>query len=313
MATDTARHRAELVLLAITAGWALTFVIIKDALTDADPFPFVATRFGLAFLAGAALARRRLWDSPTFMDALRLAPFMFAGYALQTMSLVHTTPARSAFLTGLAVLFVPLFAFVRTRRIPGWPVLAGVGLATAGLWMLARPDDTPSADTTLGDLLSLGCALAYAGHIALTEGAARRRAALPLVTWQFAIVAVLAASVAPFHGLRFDPSWRLGGALLFCSLLASLAFVGLQTWAQRYTSATRAAIVFTVEPAVAAAFSVVMGREPLTLALVMGGGLLAAAVLVAQLGGEAWTRWFGAEEGAGHARPSTRTGGGERL
>lgn len=294
MPTDfAARRRAELVLLAITAGWALTFVTVQDALVDADPFSFVAVRFAIAFVGGAVLCRGALLNRAVFFGAVKLAPFLFGGFALQTLGLDHTTPARAGFLTGLAVLFVPLIAFARTRRVPSPPLLVGVAIAAIGLWVLAGPGLAAESDTLLGDLLCVGCAIAFAGHIAFNEDAARKHAALPLVTWQFGLVVLFASLFMPLHGVRFDPTWRLGGALLFCGLFASLAFLALQTWGQRRTSATRAAMVFSVEPLFAASYSVLMGRDPLTGPLVVGGVLLAGAVLVAELGGDAWERRFG--------------------
>lgn len=286
-----ARRRAELVLVGITAGWALTFVVVQDALVHAAPFTFVALRFALAAVAGTLLARGRLLDGPTLLDALRLTPFLFGGYALQTLGLEHTTPARSAFLTGLAVVFVPFVAFALTRRWPRPPVLAGVALAVVGLRILSAPEPGGD-DTSLGDLLSVGCAVAYAGHLAFNEGPARRRDPLVLVTWQLWGVALLSAGASFGEGWRVDWTPGLAGALAFSGLFASLGFVGLQTWAQGRTSATRAALVFSLEPLFAASYSVALGREPLSAPMAGGGALLVAAIVVAELGGAWWDRRF---------------------
>lgn len=280
------RRRAEAVLLGITAGWALTFVVVQDALEHAAPFTFVTLRFGIAALAGTALVRGRLFDRPTFLDALRLAPFLFGGYALQTLGLAHTTPARSAFLTSLAVVFVPFASFALTRRWPRPSVLAGVALAVVGLRILSAPEPG-SADTTLGDALSIGCALSYAGHLALNERPARLRSPLVLVTWQFWGITLLSGLASLGEGWRVAWTPGLAGALAFSSLFASLAFVGLQTWGQGRTTAARAALLFALEPVFAATYSVALGREPATRSMFLGGALLLLAIVVAELGG-AW-------------------------
>jgi len=127
---------ADGVLLAITAFWATSFVLVKDALDSADPLTFLALRFGAAGLACTALSYRDGLHRPSLLAGARLSPLLFGGYALQTAGLQWTSPARSAFLTGLCVLFVPFVGWALNGRRPRPPILLGVSLAAAGMYLL---------------------------------------------------------------------------------------------------------------------------------------------------------------------------------
>ena len=62
----------------------------------------------------------------------------------------------------------------------------------------------------------------------------------------------------------------------------ALAIVG-QTWAQAHLSATRTAIVMSMEPVFAAFFAVLLGGESLTSRMLFGGALVLTAMLVVEL------------------------------
>jgi drug/metabolite transporter (DMT)-like permease len=213
---------------------------------------------------------------------------MLAGFALQTWGLRHTTPARSGFITGLAVLIVPFVA----RFLLGRPVRAaswvGVALAVAGLAALTRPIGAglPAA-VRLGDLLTAGCAVAFALHISfLSEWSPRH----PLVAFTFAQVLVASlgtAALIPLEAVRFDAAGAgvFGATVLYTGvLMTALAFL-VQSWGQRHTTAVRAALIFSLEPVAAALFSRFYGGEALEVADWLGGGLIVLGVIAGEVGG----------------------------
>jgi drug/metabolite transporter (DMT)-like permease len=156
---------ADAVLAGITAFWGATFIVVKDALDDADPLSFLVLRFGLGALGLALVARKGLLDPRVWKPGGVLGLFLFVGYALQTWGLKFTTPSRSAFITSLCVVLVPFVSTAMFRRLPGWPSLLGAGLAAAGLAALTGG---LSGTVSVGDALTLGCAVSYAVHITLT-------------------------------------------------------------------------------------------------------------------------------------------------
>lgn len=284
------RLRADGALALITAFWGITFVVVKDALGQADPFSFLALRFLVGAVALTALARREVLAPLAVRRGLLLGTFLFLGFALQTVGLVTTTPSRSAFITGLNVVLVPLLGFVLFRRLPRIASLVGVVLAAVGLRYLTGVDMEEGGGLSQGDWLTLGCAGAYAIHILLTERYAPKTGVGGLVAVQLWVVALLSALCLPFTEARV--AWTPGfiGAVAFCGLFASALAISVQTWGQARTTAVRAALIYSLEPVYAAVYSVALGYEALGPREWVGGSLIIVGVLVAELGGHVWDR-----------------------
>ncbi|MBF5044597.1 DMT family transporter [Simulacricoccus sp. 17bor-14] len=281
------RLQADLALLLITAFWGVTFVVVKDALGHADPFTFLALRFATGALLLSLLAGRQVLQPQALRAGGLLAVFLFLGFALQTVGLTSTTASRSAFITGLSVVGVPFVSLVFFRRVPRLPSLVGVVLAVAGLWALTRPDAAGAGGgLTRGDLLTVGCAVAYAFHIAFTEKLAPKQGVMGMVAVQLWGVALLSALCVPLQpgGPRVEWTGSFVMGFLFCGVFASAVAISVQTWGQARTSAVRAALIYSLEPVFAAAYSVLLGYERLGAREALGGGLIMLGVLVAELG-----------------------------
>jgi drug/metabolite transporter (DMT)-like permease len=284
---------ADLALLLTTLIWGSTFVMVKDAVTSYPVFSFLALRFvfaiaiiaPLAWLARAgkeATLQSRGNSSPylRYVAPLVVGIALFAGFAFQTLGLQLTTPAKTGFITGLSVVLVPLAAALVFRQTPGRNAWLGVGLAVVGLALLSLE---PGMRANPGDLLVFGCSVAFAAQILLMGYFAPRCNALTLTLGQFAVVAVL-SGVAAF---AFESPPPLTGGVLFAAvftgvLATSLAF-GIQTVAQRFTSATHTALIFAAEPVFAALFSFLLIGEVLGSRQVIGCGLILGGMLVAEL------------------------------
>jgi drug/metabolite transporter (DMT)-like permease len=281
---------ADLVLLVLTLLWGTTFHFVKAVLEVASPGVFLAGRFATAaaLLAAAWLVRRDRPGRGFWRDAVLLGLFMFGGFALQTVGLRHTTPSRSGFLTGLSVLVVPLVArFFLGRRVraSSW---AGVALAVAGLAVLTRPfEESLAGAVRLGDALTIGCALAFALQIAFTSEWSPRHPLVPFVLVQVAVTLAGALLMLPAEGARLEAAGaaRLAWTVAFTGVFMTAAAFLVMNWAQRRTSAVRAALIFSLEPVAAALFSHLYGGEPLAAADWAGGALIVAGVVMGEVGG----------------------------
>ena len=273
------RLRGDAVLLVITAVWGITFVVVKDALDGADPMTFLALRFGLGALVAGVAARKSLRTYVPWRGGLTLGALLFIGYVFQTFGLAYTTPSRSAFITGLCVILVPFVSTLLFRRWP--PVLAVAGAIIALIGTAVLTDAQLSGPLPLGDLLTLGCAVAYAFHIALTEKFSSRSDPVSLVALQLAVVAVLSTCTLPLVERRFVPSANLFVAVAITGIIASALAISLQTWAQTKTTAVRASVIFALEPVFAIAWGATLGREALSGHELFGGGLIILGVIVA--------------------------------
>lgn len=281
---------ADLALLAITLLWGVSFVVTKDLLGELSPHLLLALRFAFAIATLALLRPRSLLraSGASWRAGLLLGLALYAGFVLQTVGLAETTPARSAFLTASYVFIVPILGFLLWRERVGIGVGAGALLATLGLALLTRPE--VGAELRRGDVLSALCAVGFAAHILALGRVAGSAPAGELAVTQvvatagFAIAATLwfdGASDAAAGLRRLDSGALAGLAFLGAGCTALAYFV--QTWAQRHTPASRAAVIFTLEPAVAAGVSVLLGRERLGAGEALGGGLILAGVLLAEL------------------------------
>jgi drug/metabolite transporter (DMT)-like permease len=288
---------AVLALVLVNLVFGATFVVVKDAMTHMAPLRFLALRFlvaGPLLLALAWLVQRTaLVRRTTWRDGLVLGAVLFASYAVQTMGLVFTTPAVSAFLTALSVPIVPVLGLWFLGERVNAVTWAGVLTAALGLVVLTLPGHV---DFGPGEVLTLLTALGFAIHLVLTARMARRTPPLPLVAVQMVVAGTLAALALPLDGwLEARGATGAPAAGLFAPLpaiawleaiamgLVATAFTFfLQTWAQGRLTATRAGVVFALEPVFATAFSLAFFAERIGLRAAAGMALILAGMLVVE-------------------------------
>lgn len=274
--------RPTLSLLAVTAIWGSTFVVVKDAVKVMPASDFLVWRFALAALAMLLLRPRAL--APLGTSGLRAGGLiglaLGAGYLLQTVGLQHTSAAVSGFITGMFVVLTPLCAAVLLRTRPSGLAWLAVLTATGGLALLSLH----GLSVGYGELLTLGCALAFALHIVGLGRWAGSYEAYGLAVVQLLTTALLCLVFALPGGLAVPDTRQVWFALLLTALAATaLAFV-VQTWAQAHLSPTRAAVVMTMEPVFAGIFAVAVAGEALGWRVVTGGLLVLVAMLLTELG-----------------------------
>jgi len=276
------RMKAELLLVVVTVIWGSTFVIVKGALADASPVPFLAVRFMLAgFLLWAVLGRGQV-ERPALAAGVVLGVFLFAGYLFQTWGLTLTTPSKSAFITGFSVILVPLIMLFHGSRLRAANV-GGALLGLLGIYFLVLPSGLQAVNR--GDYLTLFGAVSFALHIVLVGRYTRRFSFLDLVPAQILVVGLLAVLALPLDPAR-ALHWtnRLVFAVVVTAVLATGFAFAVQNWAQQYTPAAHTALIFALEPVFAAVTSRLAIGERL------GGKVLLGCLLI--LGGmvvsEAW-------------------------
>jgi drug/metabolite transporter (DMT)-like permease len=277
-------YRWELAMVAVTAVWGSTFVLVRDAVAQVPPFTFIAYRFLAAALLLAALRPRlAAGGQPGLVAAGAVAGLaLFAGYGFQTVGLQYTTASNAGFITGLSVVLTPLFAGLLLRQPPGrWPV-TGALLAAAGLACLSLQ----RLEVRRGDALVLGCAVAFAAHILLLGRFAPRFSSYRLAVVQLGTAGLLALAWAGVAGDLVVPgSASVWVALVITSVAASAGAFLIQTRAQREVSPTRTAVILTMEPVFAGLFGFLLAGERLSGRGWLGAGLILAGMLVAELGG----------------------------
>lgn len=258
--------------------------MVKSAISRMPVADFLTWRFAIATLAMLALrgARVRRIGRTGAARGVALGGALAAGYLLQTYGLTSTPPAVSGFITGMFVVFTPLIAGVGLRRRVGGAAWLSVALATVGLALLSLRGFAVGG----GELLTAGCAVAFAGQIVwLGEWSAEHDpVALAAVQLGTVSVACLAAAALGGGGLRPPPDAGVWGALALTALAATaLAFL-VQTWALSLLAPTRAALIMSMEPVFAGIFGVVFAGERFRAAGAAGALLVLAAMLLVELG-----------------------------
>jgi drug/metabolite transporter (DMT)-like permease len=281
----TRKWSAEVALVATSLIWGATFVVVKNALDDVSTVLFLALRFtaAAALLAVMYVARGgRFRTSGPILPGVLTGLFLYAGYLLQTLGLRYTTPATSGFITGLYIVLVPLLAAVLYRRRPGLLEWIGVALATAGMTLMTLHSGSFAVGE--GELLTLACAFAFAAHILLLGHYSQRMSTDWLALLQIASCAVIA--LATFWWVE-APFLRLTTAVLIAvavtSVLATALAFWLQTWAQRRTTPTRAAVIFALEPVFAWMTSWLVTGEVLTGRAIGGAACILGGILLVEL------------------------------
>ncbi|HVV75892.1 MAG TPA: DMT family transporter [Mycobacteriales bacterium] len=285
MTERTPRMQARLAtvaLVAVTAVWGSTFVVVKDAVERMPVMDFLAWRFTIAAIVMAAASPRavgRLSRQSRRRGAI-LGLALGAGYVTQTFGLEHTPASVSGFITGLFVVFTPLCSAVLLHRRIGRTTWLGVALATAGLALLSLH----GVSLGRGAGITLLCAIAFALHIVgLGEWSSQEDAA-GLAVVQLSTVAVLSLATAAPGSLAPPPDAKAWGAVLLTAVAATAVAFFVQTWAQAHLAPTRAAVVMTMEPVFAGIFGVALGGDSLSLRVVSGALLVLVAMYAVELG-----------------------------
>jgi len=288
---------ADLMLLLVVTVWGATFVMVQDAVHEWPVFAFLALRFAIAAAAFVPILlwrrlrpgaeRRHTAGQPraVLLPAIVIGLVLGASYAFQTLGLLYTTPAKTGFITGLNVVMVPVGAVLFLRQRAGAPLIVGVILATGGLALLSLNDDLSIG---LGDFLVFLCAVAIAAQILLVSRYAFHTSPLRLAAIQIATMAAVSAIVSLIFELPAGLPPLSGGVLfaaIFTGLLATTFAFTVQAWAQRFTSATHIALLFTLEPVTAAIASYLLIGEVLSRRALLGSALILAGMLAAELGG----------------------------
>ena len=286
------RRKAEGALLFNVVIWGVTFVLVKKALHEISPVLFLAMRFSLAALALVAVFGVRVrpaagWQAkacPTKMLAAgsMIGLFLFAGYLLQTVGLQSTTAPKSAFLTGLATVMVPLLGALVYQIRPRVTEVAGVLVATLGMGLMTL--EGPIGSISRGDMLTFGGAIAFAAHVVATGHFAEQIGYEVLSVTQVGAAAIAALSlvwVVETPRIHWQP--LVVWAILITGLLCTALAFTIQAWAQHYTSSTRTALIYALEPVVAWITSYCMAGEGLSGQAAAGAALILSGVLLVEM------------------------------
>ncbi|CAM3608773.1 DMT family transporter [Pseudomonas wadenswilerensis] len=275
--------KAELVLVFITVLWGGTFLLVHNVMTVSGPMFFVGLRFAAAALfVGLVSARSLPGLTATELKAgVLIGVSIMLGYGLQTVGLQTISSSQSAFITALYVPFVPLLQWLVLGRRPGLMPSLGIGLAFAGLMLLAGPGGG-SLQFSPGEIATLVSAVAIAAEIILISRYAGQVDVRRVTVVQLATASALSfMMVVPTQERLPDFSWLLLFSAVGLGAMSAVIQVAMN-WAQKSVSPTRATLIYAGEPVWAGIVGRIAGERLPGVAL-LGGLLIVIAVVVSEL------------------------------
>jgi drug/metabolite transporter (DMT)-like permease len=277
----TARHQLQLklapwALLGVAAAWGLAFVVMKDAIERQSVNNFLFTRFSLAVLVMVAIRPQVLhkFDKGLLLRGGLAGIFLGFGYIFQTLGLERTGAAITGFITGLYVVVTPLLASVILKERISKFVWLCIFIATIGLALLS----VQGFSVGFGEMLVLISAIFFAAHIIALSKWSSGRDVYAMTVVQLTVCALMAGIASIPEGYSPPPDRGVWAVVVFTAVFATAVAFIIQTWSQAHISATKVAVILTMEVVFAALFAVIFGAEVLTLQVLLGGLLVLLAM-----------------------------------
>ncbi len=270
-------------LVTVTIIWGGGFVASDMALESLRPFQIMAIRFLMAsVLMGAASIRELKGINFKELQAgILMGTALFVGFAFQIVGLQYTTPSKNAFLTALNVVMVPFISFILLRKKISRKSIAGAAMAIVGVGLLSLEKNM---SLSMGDALTLVCAVGFAFQIFFTSEFAKKYRAVVLNFIQM-LTAVLLSAICLFlfgeTDFHVTPQGWL--SVLYLGVVSTALCYLLQTASQKYVDETKSAIILSMESVFGTLFSILILHEQVTLRMVCGCIIILAAVIVSNL------------------------------
>ncbi|MFJ4014869.1 DMT family transporter [Microbacterium sp. NPDC090014] len=276
-------RRQEVALIAVTAVWGSTFLLVHWAMQHSGPWFFVGIRFLVAGAISIVIFRRALrgirWRD--IGAGVAIGVMIYLGYGLQTVGLQTIDSSTSAFITAMYIPLVPLAQWAVFRKRPPAMAFVGAALAFLGLLLIAGPDAF-ALTLGAGEILTLISTLPIAAEIILISVFAGRIDLGRITIIQLLTAGVLGILTMPVVGEGLPEfSWIWVGCAVGLGA-ASCVIQLTMNWAQKSVSPTRATIIYAGEPVWAAVIGRIAG-ERLPVAALIGGALVVLGILASEL------------------------------
>ena len=284
----TKQLKADLFLIFITAVWGSSFTLMKNILEDIPPFAFLALRFSTAAIILLIIFHKKLKElsKASILKGFIIGLMLFGSLALQVIGLNYTTAPNSAFITSLSVVMVPIVSSILLKKKPARSSMIGVAFALIGLFFVSGG---LNFKVNIGEILTLFCAVCVTMQIIFIDKFTNNEDPVLLGILQVVFSAIL--SIGSWMYIDFKPftiNQNIVITILVTGVLGTaLAYTG-QTIVQKFTSPTRAALIFTLEPVFGVIFFILIPNsqsisEKIALHTLLGCVLILSGTLISEL------------------------------
>ncbi len=274
----------DLGIVACALLWGVSFAATKEVLKYMGPLWLLAFRFALSFVLIAAISPKRVrgMERRDLKVGGIIGTLLLVAMALQTIGIQYTTTGKSAFITSCYVVMVPFITWAASKRNPGMKAFVASAVCMVGMGAITL--DGAGGGIGLGEILTLGCALAFAVQIVAIDQLAQDRDALTLTMVQTALSAVACLIAA----LIWEPLPILNspvvlGWMAYLVVGCTLIPYSLQIKSQQLTSPTHASVLMITESVFAMIVGVMFLNEPMTSKIAWGCGLIFLSILITEL------------------------------
>jgi len=280
------KARAEIILLGVVVIWGYTFPVVKNALNSIPPFTFLTYRFFLACSIIYLLFRGRIKKINLFMvrKGFLIGSFLFIGYFGQTVGTQFTTATKTAFITGISVVLVPIIAFFWIQEKIHRNSVIGVALAMTGLWLMNA--NGAIYHLNVGDSLVFLGAVGFALYIIGVDIYTRKLDYVQLVFIQLITVFLMSFFMAILfekEALHFSYNASVWWSIIMNGAFATALAFYLQNRFQQYSTPTKIAIIFSAEPVFGAIVSYRLLGETIGIFGFLGGIAIFSGMFIAQI------------------------------
>ena len=272
----------DLSLLTAAIIWGFGFVAVAIGLSDGTgPYTILAFRFSIATIILLPFQIKKLAKLPpkVWLKGVLLGLFLFGGFAFQTVGQSMTTTSKTAFLTGANVVIVPFLAWIFIKKpikklsiMSAFICLIGIGFLSLNADLSVNP----------GDILVVICAVLFAGHIATTSVLARDIPVDTLVFLQMATAAILSLIFLIGSGEEIVLTGRSMVAISYLGVFSTLIAFYLQTWGQKFSSATKSAIILSTESLFGTILGIIIFSDPVSFRSVIGCVLIFLSIIISE-------------------------------
>lgn len=271
---------ADLGLLMVALLWGLGFLFTKRGLDYITPLWMMAMRFvGATIIMSIVFFKNfKKINKDDIKAGFIIGIFLYIAFAAQTIGLQFTSISNQAFLTATNVIFVPFLVWIIYKKAPDKFAFIGAALATAGIGLITLKD---GLHLNVGDMWTLMCAVFFACHIVSIGFFAKDKDPIALTIVQFAVTAVLSLGSA----LIMEPlPTKLGSeatiSIAYMILGSTLLAFLLQNICQKYTPATHASLILSLESVIGTLVAVIFEGELFNIQMALGCITVFVAILL---------------------------------
>ncbi len=275
--------KADLSLLGVTIGWGFSFILTKNLLASLSAYNFIAIRFLIAFAISSLVFLKNMKNinRDTLKYGFLIGFILFVSFVTQTIGLLYTSVSKSAFITGFSVVLVPLISALYLKKMPEKPAAIGAIFAIIGLALLTLNDNLIF---NIGDFYTIICAFGYAMHIIIVGKYTGKVDSIALGVIQIGVVGILSLIMTLIVETPIFPTgidvWT---NILILSIVCTCGAYIVQSTAQKFTTPTHTALIYSGEPVFAAIFAYIFVGELLSPKGIIGAFLILLGMIIAEV------------------------------